>query len=139
VQYTDEKLLNSYADFVGALSRDLDRAKSIDSMIDSYGADAGEDVLAEFKKLEERRHEFRRELSRLDFLIRMLEKDKKLRTMVQSISEARPFMAFAFPPQHRQGDFDERSLKFKMKIGAFNKNLEDFVNAIQRKYSRFFW
>jgi hypothetical protein len=127
-----EKLLDAYADFVGALSSDLGRANSIDAMIELSGADSN---TTEFLKQEEKRHELRKDLSRLAFRIRMLEKDKKLRALVDMMAKSQPFMVFALPPRRGREYFAERHMVYKSNIFDFKMSLDYLVDAVQRTHS----
>jgi hypothetical protein len=131
IQYRHEKLLDRYAEFVAAASAELDRAKSLEGGL-ALGGREGDH--SEIIKLDNKRHESRRDLSRIAFQTRILEKDPVLIQKVLDVVKAQPFMAFAIPPHFGEGNYDERFDKYKLNSVEFEKLLMELIDAILKKH-----
>jgi hypothetical protein len=132
VHHRNEKLLDAYAELVAVVSSDLGRATLIDAMIELNGDDGD---ATEFLKQEEKRRELGQDLSRLAFRIRMLEKDRALRSIVDVIARTQPFMVFTSPSERTGEYFVTRHQWFKTDIYDIKMALKCLVEAVQRKYS----
>ena len=127
--YRREKLQERYAEFAALLSLDIERSKDVDSIIISEMCEP--DVIV---RLEQRRHELRRELGKVALQIRLLEPDQELSGEVAKLARSQPFRPLLLPPRWGQGNYDERAREFSTAIREFEKEVDALTERVVRKH-----
>jgi hypothetical protein len=61
--------------------------------------------------------------------------DESLTKRVEDLAKSQPFMAFPFPPQWGEGNYNERFDKYKLDIATFEKQLTELVAAVLQRHS----
>ena len=132
-QFRYEKLLDHYSEFVGFASDELARSKSLRAGLALFPNSAD---CTHLTKLDEERHELRRQLERLSLKIRLFEEDKSLSKKVATLVNTIPFEPFLIPPRPGEGNYNERSDRFNEQIKQFESDLKQIIDDILKKHSR---
>jgi hypothetical protein len=132
LQYSREKLLDRYAEFVAVASSEIERLKSLEAGIVMFPLGGDHSALA---SLDSQRHEIRRELSKISFQIRILESDRELAAMVAKVAASQPYMTFALPP-YESVNYHDRLEKFGVDIRAFEQLVSDLVGRVLKVHAQ---
>jgi hypothetical protein len=132
LQYSHEKLLDRYSDFVAVASSEIGRLKSLEASITHSSREGDHSGL---ETLDNQRHEMRRELSKISFQIRILEPDRELAEMVAKVAADQPFMPFVVPPYAGLNYYD-RLERFGSDIEAFEQLVSDLMGRVLKVHAQ---
>jgi hypothetical protein len=131
-----ERLHERYSELVAIATDDIERAKTLQAMIALSGAnDAYPERAKRVMALENQRRKNGRELTRVFFQTRLLERDKSLIAKIKALVPAQPFLALPWPPQMGKGSYNERFDAFQKQIREFEQMLGDISDAVVLKHS----
>ena len=122
-----ETLMGKYADFVATASDELNRVKSFSAGLVTSVTDGNH---TELHKLDDQRHEFRKQLNRIAFQIRVLEDNLELTKRVEILVKSQAFMMLAIPPMWHDESYQKRFDGFENQILEFEKMLSDLIDLV---------
>ena len=143
-RFTFERLIGLYADFSGVVSDDLARANEVNAAL-CHGAPASRtdeegfsQWVAYLAKVDSPRHEHCKNLARLAFQLRILDRDQGTTDLVQKVRQSQPWFFYhpfilrrdAWESDTRRSQEDD----YKRNIAAYSSLLEQLVEAVGVKY-----
>ena len=124
------RIVDVYSEFVGVVSDDVERAKSVKAFLDVGlpGSDTADDTFPRWIKalseMDASRHKHRSELVRLAMLIEVFERDTQLIQLTTTLSASVPFF-FHQPFSSGRGAW-QNSLQRDKQEERFAKDIEEF-------------
>jgi hypothetical protein len=130
-----DRLFDKYSELVGVAANEIHRARSAAALFAvGQGPLKDEESRVIWVRLEEQRHAFQRDLSRLCLQIQILEHDPSL---VQKVKKLRAIQPFLLAGEWQRGNFNERFDKFENSIREFDAAVQTLTDEILGRRARF--